>query len=910
MEELLGQHWHHLPADEVVQLLGGNPEKGLDLFDIKHRRRRFGPNVISRKKSRGPLLRFLSQFHNPLVYILVVSSVITAIFKDVVDAATIFGVVLINAVIGFVQEARAEKAIEALADTMNADARVLRGRQTVLIPATDLVPGDIVALQAGDKVPADLRLLRTRDLRIAEAALTGESLPVAKDADSKLPPVTVLAERCNMAYATTLVTTGQGTGIVTATGDKTEVGRISELLTAAQEQETPLMRRITRFSGLLLWVIVTLAAVTFAVGVLRGQSTLDTFMAAIALAVGAIPEGLPAAVTITLAIGVSRMARRRAMIRKLPAVETLGSTNVVCSDKTGTLTQNQMTVQQAMAGGHRYSVTGSGYNPKGDILCGDGSCDFGDNAALVDCLRAGLLCNDSHLAAVEGRWEAQGDPTEVALIVFAHKAGLERERVEPEYPRRDTIPFDSEYRFMATLHEAAHGRGGVVYLKGAVETLLDKCSRALDAAGGHGPLDRAVVLRAMETMAGDGLRVLALARGEWPNNELPFTPVHLPDNLTFLGLQGMIDPPRPEAVQAVAACQKAGIRVKMITGDHAVTAAAIARHIGLQGGILGEGSQGAVLTGREMAALADEQLIQAAAETAVFARVSPEQKLRLVEALQARGNIVAMTGDGVNDAPALKQADIGVAMGITGTEVAKEAADMVLMDDNFASIEAAVEEGRGVFDNLTKFLTWALPANLGGALVILAAVLTGVDLPILPVQALWINMTTAGILGLVLALEPKEAGIMSRPPRDPAAPILTRSLLTRIVMVGCMTLVGAFGLFEWVEMLGGSLAQARTVAVNVIVVVQLFYLVNCRSLSQSIFRVGIGSNPWMIVCVFVMIVLQLMFTYTPLMNRLMSSAPIPWRFWGPIAAVGVLSYLVVEVDKWVRRRAGSALVRP
>ena len=718
MNTLLGNHWHHLPVSEVLDLLESDVKQGLDVFEIKHRQERFGLNVLTPKKGKTPLMRFLLQFNNPLVIILLAASLITAVLKDPTDALVIFGVVLVNAVIGYTQEARAEQSIAALAKTMTTEAAVIRSGKVVRLAAAELVPGDIVQLQAGSRVPADLRLVASRDLQVTEAALTGESLPVEKDAFLLIAHDAVLAERRNMAYASTLVTYGTATGVVVSTGDGSEVGRISQLISSATKLETPLTRKIAQFSRVLLVAILALSALTFGIGVLRGQPIIDTLMAAIALAVGAIPEGLPAALTVTLAIGVSRMARRRAIIRNLPAVETLGSTTVICSDKTGTLTQNQMTVQEIHTLGGVYVVGGVGYQPVGQISGG-----WSSDAAVIETLKAGLLCNDSQLVETEGRWTVQGDPTEGALLVSARKGALNPDG--SAYPARvDSIPFDSQHQYMATLHD-----DGTVYIKGAAEVLLDRCTGALDLSGQVAACGSEAFRQALETMASQGLRVLAFARLEMPGaQEINFDNI---TGLTLLGLQGMMDPPRPEAMEAIRASQQAGITVKMITGDHALTAAAIGRQIGLC-----QDDCAAVLTGAELARLSDAELIEQAEKINVFARVAPEQKLRLVEALQARGHVVAMTGDGVNDAPALKQANIGVAMGITGTDVSKEAADMILTDDNFASIEAAVEEGRGVFDNLTKFIAWTLPTNLGQGLVLLAAIVTGATLPILPIQLL------------------------------------------------------------------------------------------------------------------------------------------------------------------------------
>jgi len=897
--------WHHLPPEELLEQLGCHAERGLDPAEAESRLGQFGPNRLTPKKAKGPIQRFLVQFHQPLVYILLAAGVTTGLISEWSDATAIFAVVLVNAIIGFVQESKALGAIEALSRTMTTSASVVRAAQLRLIPSEELVPGDIVTLQSGDKVPADMRLLRVRDLKIDESALTGESVAVEK-AVGILDGDTVLADRSNMAYASSLVTYGQGTGVVVATGDRTEMGRISQLIAEVESMETPLTRKIGRFSHVLLLAILALGGITFLAGLLHGKSVIDMFMAAVALTVGAIPEGLPAAVTIILAVGVGRMAGRRAIIRRLPAVETLGSTTVVCSDKTGTLTENHMTVQHVLAGGLIYSATGIGYDPSGtfDIACDpdDGSVPC---APLRECLRAGLLCNDSRLVQEDGRWQIEGDPTEGSLLVAARKGGLSEEIETTTYPRQDTIPFESEHQYMATLHGTPQAGLQRIYVKGSLERILPRCTRILEGNGSPMSIDPVPILEAAEKMAGMGLRVLAFARRDILVRLVGFRHEDVASDLTFLGLQGMIDPPREEAIEAVHACLRAGIQVKMITGDHALTASVIAEKIGIVTQPECLPSCAAVLTGKQMALLSPEELVSAAEETNVFARVAPEQKLNLVRALQARGHVVAMTGDGVNDAPALKQADIGVAMGITGTEVSKEAADMVLTDDNFASIEAAVEEGRCVFDNLIKFLVWALPTNLGQGLVIIAAVFAGVPLPILPVQSLWINMTTAGTLGLMLAFEPKERGLMSRPPRHPSSPILSGVLIRRILFIGVILMTAAFGLFEWEEWTGAGDAAARTVTVNVFSVISCFYLLNCRSLHHSFLRVGLLSNKLIIVGIAFMVILQLLFTYLPLMNRLFHTVPIGYDSWLRIMAVGLISHWAVSFEKWLSRRAAD-----
>jgi Ca2+-transporting ATPase len=769
------------------------------------------------------------------------------------------------------------------------------------VKSADVVPGDLVVLQSGDKVPADLRLVRCRDLQIAEAALTGESAPVEKSAPA-LPADVPLADRKNMAYASTLVTFGQGAGMVVATGDRTEVGRISGLIATAEDVQTPLTRRIQHFSTVLLIAILGLSAVNFLVGLLRGQPIVEIFMASVAVAVAAIPEALPAAVTIMLAVGVGRMAHRRAIIRRLPAVEALGSTTVICSDKTGTLTQNQMTVTTVMAGMEPFTVTGSGYSPNGTIQTAAGDVltvdDLHGRVALLECLRAGALCNDSQLVQRANDWEIQGDPTEGALLVVAAKAGLWASTLHGELPRIDSVPFQSEHQYMATMHDQGLDRPRLVYVKGSIEAILRRCSGALDASGRRTSLNAQELHDKVAGLAREGQRVLALARKEMPPGSATLRHSDVRSELTFLGVQAMIDPPRPDAVRAVRACQSAGIQVKMITGDHALTAAAIANQIGLDGTDAHPQSQFRVVTGTALGEYTDEQLVDVVGPTAVFARVAPEQKLSLVRALQSRGHVVAMTGDGVNDAPALKQADIGIAMGKGGTDVAREAADMVLVDDNFASIEAAVEEGRGVFDNLIKFIVWTLPTNVGEGLILMAAVLLGTALPIAPVQILWINMMTAITLGLTLAFEPKESGIMHRPPRDPRSPILTLKLIKRVGFVSLLLLIGSFGLFHWMIMVKQStVAEAQTVVVNVIVVGEIFYLFNCRSLTRSAYQIGVLSNKAAVAGSIGMLLLQLLFTHTTAMNRLFRTAPIPWEAWLAVGAFGIALYVIVEIEK-------------
>jgi cation-transporting ATPase F len=903
-----GNAHHGLAAHEVVLLLETDPRRGLAEAEARSRRERYGANVLPRARRAGPLARVLHQVTDPLVYVLLAAGAVTVALGEAVDAAVIFGVVALNTLIGYVQESRAQAALDALRAMTRTRVTAVRDGRARKLASEDLVPGDLVLVEAGDKVPADLRLVRETGLAADESALTGESVPVTKD-EVVLPADTPVADRRNMLYSGTLVTSGTGAGITVATGVQTELGEIHRLVGAAQLPVTPLTRKLARFSKILTVVILGLAAVAFAAGLARGEKASEMFTAAVALAVGAIPEGLPAAVTITLAIGVGRMARRRAVIRRLPAVETLGSTTVICSDKTGTLTQNQMTVRAVRTPDGRYDVTGAGYLPGGAVTGAAGrAADLAADQALRWCLLAGAACNDATLEVRDGRAALTGDPTEAALLVSAGKAGLDAADVAAAFPRADVIPFSSERRFMATLHEHRAGgqAGHVVFAKGAAEAILGLCDREMAADGTLRPVRPGAALQAAGELASAGLRVLATAvRPEADPGAFGGRHAAGGGPLVYTGLQAMLDPPRPAAAAAVSAARRAGITVKMITGDHAATAAAVAGPLGLLDGR----HEGDVLTGADLVALPPGDYPDAVERATVFARVAPEQKLRLVEAFQSRGEIVAMTGDGVNDAPALRTADIGVAMGRSGTEVAKEAADMVLTDDDFATIEAAVEEGRGVFDNLTKFIVWTLPTNMGEGLVILAAILAGTALPILPTQILWINMTTAVALGLMLAFEPKEPGIMSRPPRDPRTPLLTGTLTWRILLVSALLVAGAWWLFEWEKAGGATEAEARTAAVNLFVMVELFYLFSCRSLTGPAWRAGLFTNKWIAVGVTAQVTGQLALTYLPAMNRLFQTAPITGGAWLRILALAMAASLIVAADKRLTRRARGALDR-
>jgi cation-transporting ATPase F len=902
VEDGLQQAWHAQPSKTVAEGLNADVKLGLSSNDATIRQQRYGMNNITEHKGTGPFKRFMIQFHQPLVYILLAAVAVTMALGEWVDSAVIFMVVLLNAIIGFVQESKALQAINALSKSVKSTAIVIRDGNKISISAVQLVPGDLVVLQPGDKVPADMRLIKVKDLKIDESSLTGESVATEKNS-TLLPKDSGLGDRRNMAYSSTLVTYGTGLGLVTETGDATEIGKISTLITTTKTLDTPLTKRIAHFSHILLYAILILAGLTIFIGWLHGQPLIESFMAAVALAVGAIPEGLPAAVTIMLAIGVSRMAKRRAVIRNLPAVETLGSTTVICSDKTGTLTKNEMTVRELWSAGQHLTTTGSGYDPEGDFFLQEKLTNISNMPSVLETLTAGLLCNDSNLHAPNSlndgnmQWSITGDPTEAALIAATIKADIKREAVS--FERLDTIPFQSEYQYMATLNvrDSQH----MIFLKGSLESLLPRCVSMLDESGNPQKMDMSLIEQQAEQMAARGLRVLAFARKRVANDVDTINHSNVEGDMEFLGLQAMIDPPRPEAIKAIATCHQAGIDVKMITGDHALTAATIACQLG----IVGDNSTSLSVTGAQLATMTPSELVAAALKYKVFARVTPENKLQLVKALQSEGHVVAMTGDGVNDAPALRRADIGVAMAMNGTEVAREAADMMLIDDNFATIPDAIEEGRGVFDNLKKFIVWTLPTNGGEGLVILLAVMLGVSLPLLPIHILWVNMTTAIFLGLMLAFEPREEGIMRRPPNEPNTPIIDATLVWRIILVSTLLCLTSFGLYEFELSLGASQEEARTVAVAMFVVGEAFYLLNCRSLKRSCFAVGINSNSWIWVGIGIMMFLQLLFTYVPIMNSWFSSAPISAEAWLRVFGGGLLIFALVGLEKHWRFRNRS-----
>ncbi|RNA64927.1 cation-transporting P-type ATPase [Prosthecochloris sp. ZM_2] len=888
--------WYSREADEVLRHFGSTSE-GIDTSEIKRRAEKYGPNRLTPQKRQGAVMRFLSQFNNILIYVLLAAAVITALLDHWIDAWVIFGVVLVNALIGFLQEGKAEKAMEALKGLLSPRAMVRRNGRSMSVNAEELVPGDIVLLQSGDKVPADLRLLTVKDLRIDESLLTGESLPVGKQS-SPVERNAALGDRKSMAFSGSLVTYGKGEGVVTGTGDDTEIGRISSLLGTVETLQTPLLQRIEEFARTLTIVILVVSSGLFAFGVLvRGYSMTEMFNAAVGLAVAAIPEGLPAIMTITLAIGVQAMARRRSIIRKLPAVETLGSVSVICSDKTGTLTRNEMTVRSVALPAKQFQVTGSGYDPHGSFLLDERETDLSAHPQMRALAHISLLCNDASLEKKDSIWALTGDPTEGALTALGRKAGYDPETEQREWPRIDQIPFESEHRFMATLHHN-HSGNAYIYLKGAPEVVMDRCSLQRNGEEDE-PLDRGHWEKLLETIASRGERLLAIACKPVTTGMTSLNFSDVEGGLTLLGVTGMIDPPRDEAIAAVKRCQQAGIRVKMITGDHADTAKAIGRMTGIGNGTT-------ALTGSDIEAMSDSELAERVEETDIFARSSPEHKIRLVKALQEKGNVVAMTGDGVNDAPALKRADVGIAMGQKGTEVSKEAAEMVLTDDNFATIASAVEQGRTVYDNLKKSILFVLPTNGGEALSILFAVALGYTLPITAVQILWVNMVTAVTLALTLAFEQAENNVMDRKPRRSDEPILSKLIVWRIAYVSLILLAGTFGLFLLYEQRGFSHETARTVAVNTLVCFELFYLFSSRFFVESVFsRKGFLGNPYVLFASGILIVLQAVFTYAPFMQHLFASVPLGASDWLLIVLVSSSVLFLVELEKFLLRSRSS-----
>ncbi len=874
--------WYRATGDETFSLLETNKE-GLRNDEVSLRLSKHGYNEVETKRRHGPVYKFLKQFANPLIYVLIAAAIITFILDEYADSIVITGVIFANAIIGFIQESKAENALESLAKMMQSEAIVIREGLRKLIPSRELVVGDVVLLEAGSRVPADLRLFQTKNLRIDESALTGESLAAEKNTTHIAGEDIALGDQKNMAFSATLITQGVGMGVVVSTGARTEIGKISELIRESETISTPLTRTVNRLGKKLFIVIIFVSILTYIIGRLQGFENLEIFLATVSMAVAAIPEGLPALITISLAIGVKSMASKNSIIRNLPSVETLGSATVICSDKTGTLTMNQMTVTSIYTNDGLFAVTGDGYSIEGEFFQNNRKIDAQKYSSLLDTLKAGALCNDAYIKDEGG---IQGDPTEGALLVSAMKVSVFH------LPRLDSLPFESEKRFMATLHEENNG-SNIVYVKGSPEKIINMCHSQYDGEK-ETEIKSGKILEAASNMASSGLRVIAMAYKHVDKNKKELY-VEDVNDLTFLGLQGMMDPPRDEVKEAIRKCNNAGIRVVMITGDHVLTANSIAGQLGIT-------TKGA-LSGSDLDSMSDEHLSENLKDISVFARTSPEDKSRIVRLLQEQGNVVAVTGDGINDAPALKRADIGVAMGSSGTEVAKEASDMVLADDNFASIVNAIEEGRDVYDKIQKVILWTLPTNAAEGLAIMAAVLLGItNPPLLPIHILWINTVTAIGLGVPIVFEPKESNLLKRQPRSPNEPILLPIIKRRIVTVALLMVTASFLLFFF-EMNGQNIdvSKGQTIVLNTIVLFEVFYLFSSKSIYENVIG-RLFSNRIMLGGVSLVILLQLFITYSPLMNGVLRTAPLEIADWITIVLVSSTVFFVIEAEKLVYKK--------
>ncbi|WP_210644450.1 cation-transporting P-type ATPase [Pseudomonas sp. Tri1] len=887
--------WHTQSAERVLGLLEVDEHVGLNELEVQARLARTGFNRLPASARRPAWLRFLLQFHNILIYVLLACAAMTALLQHLWDTVVILAVVLANAIIGYAQEGKAEQAMDAIRQMLAPRAAVVRGGERLSVAGEELVPGDIVLLEAGDKVPADLRLLRTNRLQIQEAILTGESAPVEKHTE----PVrreAALGDRACMAFSGTLVTCGQASGVVVATATSAEIGRISTLLSGVEALTTPLVQQMHVFARWLTILILSVAALLLIYGhFVRHYPFTEIFMVVVGMSVAAIPEGLPAVLTITLAVGVRAMARRNAIVRRLPAIETLGSVSVICTDKTGTLTRNEMMVASVVISDLTFSVDGVGYQPTGNMNLEDQLIDTSNHPALAELGQAASLCNDAALRQHEQAWKVEGDPMEGALLAFCAKAGIDHEQARRTWVRTDAIPFDAKHRFMATLHHN-HERQAAIYVKGAPEQILAMCTQQRGSTGATERLDTAYWHKQANAIASKGHRVLAFAiRPVQPEH----TVLELGDvqgTLTLLGLVGMIDPPRAQTRQAVAQCRTAGIAVKMITGDHSGTASAIGYQIGLQ-------NPDRVLTGLDLDTMNDAVLKEALKEVNIFARTSPEHKLRLVTLLQSNGMTVAMTGDGVNDAPALKRADAGIAMGDKGSEAAKEAADLVLADDNFASIVAAVREGRTVYDNIKKVLSWTLPTNAGETMTLIVALLFGFTLPVTAIQILWINLITAITLGIALAFEPTEENSMRRPPRSRHEPLISGALVWHMVLVSILFLCGVYGIFSYALDRGYPVELARTLAVNTLVVMEVFHLFFIRNIyGTSLTWKAVRGTKVVWLTVITVTLSQLAITYAPTLQKVFATQPVPFMDGLLVIGIGVAFFALIEIEKQIRLR--------
>jgi Ca2+-transporting ATPase len=885
----MDEQWYQLGTDETLKKLDSR-RAGLTLEQVRERLSQYGPNQLEGKKKTPPLLVFLQQFLSPLIYVLLVAAIITAAVGHYLDTWVVLGALVLNAVIGFVQEMRAEKAMGALVRMAAPRASVRRDGTVREVPAHELVPGDILLFEVGDKIPADARLLEVANLKTNEAMLTGESVPVDKYTKAfhgELP----VAERKNMVFMGTVITYGRATGVVVRTGMATEMGKIASSIREVKREKTPLQKSIGRLSKYLVGIFLGVCALLVVVGLVKGMEWLEVFLLAVAAAVSAIPEGLPAVLTVVLAMGMRMMAHRNAIVRKLVAVETLGSATVICSDKTGTLTLNQMTVRQIYLDSRRIDVTGEGYEPQGEFNADGQKLNIRDEPVLALHLRIGALCNDAVLNREdEGRWGVVGDPTEGALIVAAAKAGMSRESLDNIYPRMDEIPFQSEKLYMATFHPGDGGR--VAYVKGAPEKILS-LSRYVLKDGKASPLrkeDIEMITQVNEAMAGEAMRVIATAYVDLPGDLEDLEDEHLQGSLVFVGLSGMVDPPREEVKESLRLCKQAGIKVIMITGDNKVTAGSIARQLDMPAG--------KAVTGTELRAMSDEQLSEQVEGISVFARIEPIQKLRIVNALKKHGHVVAMTGDGVNDAPALKAANIGIAMGITGTDVAKEASDITLADDNFASVVAAVDEGRSIFNRLRNVIFFLLSTNIGELLALILTILFLGKAPLLAAQIIWINLVTDAAVGVPLGMEPKFGDELKQPPRHPSVGIIYTGLFLRIAFLAAIVGVGIFLIFNWALAAGMGIEEARTLVFCTMVCFEWFRAFNARSDEVTVFKLGLLRNRWLIASISLAVLLQMAVIYVPFLQAAFRTVPLGIDKWGIAVLAGGSLFVIEETRKY------------
>jgi Ca2+-transporting ATPase len=894
-----------MPVEHVLKQLETSPE-GLTREEAARRLERFGPNTLKEEKRISPWAIFLGQFKNFLIILLIIATVISLLLGETLDAIVIFAIVVASAVLGFYQEFRAEKALQALKAMASPTASVLRQGEEMEIPSAEVVPGDIMLLTAGDRMPADGHLILSANVRVDEASLTGESTAVEKDAASILPADTGIGDRRNMVFAATVMTYGRARAVVTGTGMETEFGRIAKLLQEVEEEPSPLAEKMDFIGKRLGVACLIVATAVMGLGIVRGNPILEMFIWGVSLAIAAVPEALAAVVTGALAIGVQRAARRKAIVRRLPAVETLGCTTVICSDKTGTLTKNEMTIRQIYVGGQVLEVTGVGFEPKGAFMADSQPVDPLANPTLKRLLVGGALCNDASLIQNNGSWRIKGDPTEGALVVAAAKAKLDVAGLQNLWPRVGEIPFESERKRMSTVHQEASGPL-IAFVKGAPELILERCTH-WERDGQREPLapERSrEIQEANNRMAQGALRVLGVAYRSVAKPSPSYTPDLLEVELTFLGLVGMIDPAREEVKQAIHHCREAGIRSVMVTGDHKLTAAAIARELGLLGG--DGNAERRVLEGRELDRMTEEELAEIVEDVAVYARVSPEHKMKIVGAWKSRRHVVAMTGDGVNDAPALKRADIGVAMGITGTDVTKEASDMVLMDDNFATIVAAVEEGRIIYDNIKKYLVYLLSANIGEILVLGFAGLAGLPLPLLALQILWVNLTTDGPPALALGVEPPEPDLMRRPPRAAEEPVFTNAMYVAMFGMGLIMFFGLIPVF-YVYWQAEGVTKAQTMVLVSMILFELFRAFSCRSMRFTVWQLGVFTNRWLILATVVSGLMMVAVIYIPSWAMAFHTVPLGLGDWDTALLVGGGGFLLVELGKWIaaRRRAAPA----